>query len=85
MSSSAYHSGPLPPPWVEPLEISVIRINPETEPLTRLLLDVVARDNLDVNVLGDGGEGDLEAADGGRVGAPRLHVRQPGALHFQLR
>ena len=53
MSSSAYHSGPLPPPWVEPLEISVIRINPETEPLTRLLLDVVARDNLDVNVLGD--------------------------------
>ena len=51
--------------WVEPLEISVIRINPETEPLTRLL--TVARDNLDVNVLGDGGEGDLEAADGGRV------------------
>ena len=46
---------------------------------------VVAGDDLDVDVLGDGGEGDLEAADGGRVGAPRLHVRQPGALHFQLR
>ena len=42
---------------------------------------VVAGDDLDVDVLGDGGEGDLEAADGGRVGAPRLHVRQPGALH----
>ena len=51
---------------------SAIRINPETEPLTRLL--AVARDNLDVNVLGDRGEGDLEAADGGRVRAPRLHV-----------
>jgi len=32
---------------------------------SRLL--AVARDNLDVNVLGDGGEGDLEATDGGGV------------------
>ena len=28
---------------------------------------VVAGDDLDVDVLGDGGEGDLEAADGGSV------------------
>ena len=59
---------PCLPGWSPSCSESEIRINPETEPLTRLL--AVARDNLDVNVLGDGGEGDLEAADGGEVFEP---------------
>ena len=63
---------PCLPGWSPSCSESEIRINPETEPLTRLL--AVARDNLDVNVLGDGGEGDLEATDGGGVRAPGLHV-----------
>ena len=51
----------------------------------RLVFDItvcVAGDELDVDVLRDGGEGDLEPADGGRVLA--LHVPQPGAAAARL-
>ena len=61
-------------PWKSEIRIRI----PQTRPLTKFF--AAARDNLDVDVLRDGGEGDLEAADGGGVGAPRLHVGQPGTL-----
>merc|ERR1719445_2173886 len=45
---------------------------------------VFAGDHLDVDVLGNGGEGDLKSTDGRGGRAPSLHISQPGALLIWL-
>ena len=52
-------------PWKSEIRIRIPQTRP---PLTGIF--AAARDNLDVDVLRDGGEGDLEAADGGEVFEP---------------
>ena len=81
MSSSAYHCRPLP--WVEPLLEISDKIEPEIQLALRrnpLTGRVFAGDHLDVDVLGNGGEGDLKSTDGRGGRAPSLHISQPGAL-----
>ena len=85
--SSGYHCVPLAGaalggdvPGGLAITIMPARLVPCPPPLTSLR--PVAGDHLDVDVLGDGGEGDLEAADGG--GVAWLELRQPGALGDRL-
>ena len=45
---------------------------------------VFAGDHLDVDVLGNGGEGDLKSTDGRGGRGPSLHISQPGALQSDI-